>query len=120
MARSTGLKAAAASTLIPAPSSPALDEKVAAACAERGVRFLDAPVTGGDWGAREGKLVFMIGGDAETIKEVEPVLGVMGKKWFHLGPQWRRANRQARHERPSGFASRRDGGSVSPSSRKRA
>jgi 3-hydroxyisobutyrate dehydrogenase-like beta-hydroxyacid dehydrogenase len=28
----------------------------------------------------------MIGGDAETLLEVEPVLGVMGKKWFHLGP----------------------------------
>lgn len=66
--------------------SPALEKKVAAACQERGVRFLDAPVTGGDWGAREGNLVFMIGGDAATLKEVEPILRVMGKKWFHLGP----------------------------------
>ena len=66
--------------------SPVLVKKVAAACKERGVRFLDAPVTGGDWGAREGNLVFMIGGEAETLKAVEPVLGVMGKKWFHLGP----------------------------------
>lgn len=66
--------------------APSLVMKVAAACKERGVRFLDAPVTGGDWGAREGNLVFMIGGDAETLREVEPILGVMGKKWFHLGP----------------------------------
>jgi 3-hydroxyisobutyrate dehydrogenase-like beta-hydroxyacid dehydrogenase len=66
--------------------SPALVRKVASACKERRVRFLDAPVTGGDWGAREGNLVFMIGGEAETLKEAEPVLGVMGKKWFHLGP----------------------------------
>jgi 3-hydroxyisobutyrate dehydrogenase-like beta-hydroxyacid dehydrogenase len=66
--------------------SPALVRKIAAACAERQVRFLDAPVTGGDWGAREGNLVFMIGGDAAALKEVEPILGVMGKKWFHLGP----------------------------------
>jgi len=66
--------------------SPVLVKKVAAACKERGVRFLDAPVTGGDWGAREGNLVFMIGGEAETLQAVEPVLGVMGKKWFHLGP----------------------------------
>jgi 3-hydroxyisobutyrate dehydrogenase-like beta-hydroxyacid dehydrogenase len=66
--------------------SPALEKKVAAACQERRVRFLDAPVTGGDWGAREGNLVFMIGGDAATLKEVEPILGVMGKKWFHVGP----------------------------------
>lgn len=66
--------------------SPILAKKIAAACQERGVRFLDAPVTGGDWGAREGNLVFMIGGEAATLKEVEPILGVMGKKWFHLGP----------------------------------
>jgi 3-hydroxyisobutyrate dehydrogenase-like beta-hydroxyacid dehydrogenase len=66
--------------------SPALVRRIAAACAERQVRFLDAPVTGGDWGAREGNLVFMIGGDAATLKEMEPILGVMGKKWFHLGP----------------------------------
>jgi 3-hydroxyisobutyrate dehydrogenase-like beta-hydroxyacid dehydrogenase len=66
--------------------SPALARKIAAACSERGVRFLDAPVTGGDWGAKKGELVFMIGGDAETLKEAEPILGVMGKKLFHLGP----------------------------------
>ena len=66
--------------------SPSLVKKISAACKERGARFLDAPVTGGDWGAREGNLVFMIGGDGDTLKAVEPVLGVMGKKWFHLGP----------------------------------
>ena len=66
--------------------APALTRRVAAACAERGVRYLDAPVTGGDWGAREGNLVFMIGGEAATLREVEPILGVLGKKWFHLGP----------------------------------
>jgi len=66
--------------------SPSLVKKIAAACQQRGVRFLDAPVTGGDWGAREGNLVFMIGGDTQTLKEAEPVLGIMGKKWFHLGP----------------------------------
>jgi 3-hydroxyisobutyrate dehydrogenase-like beta-hydroxyacid dehydrogenase len=66
--------------------SPALVKKIAAACAERKIKFLDAPVTGGDWGAREGTLLFMIGGEAETLREVEPVLAVMGKKWFHLGP----------------------------------
>jgi 2-hydroxy-3-oxopropionate reductase len=65
--------------------SPSLVRRIAAACQERGVRFLDAPVTGGDWGAREGNLVFMIGGDAETLRDAESVLGVLGKKWFHLG-----------------------------------
>jgi 3-hydroxyisobutyrate dehydrogenase-like beta-hydroxyacid dehydrogenase len=66
--------------------APTLTRRVAAACAEHGVRYLDAPVTGGDWGAREGNLVFMIGGEADTLREVELVLGVLGKKWFHLGP----------------------------------
>jgi 2-hydroxy-3-oxopropionate reductase len=66
--------------------SPLLAKRIAAACKERGVKFLDAPVTGGDWGAREGNLVFMIGGEAATLKEAEPVISVMGKKWFHLGP----------------------------------
>lgn len=66
--------------------APSLTRRVAAACAERGVRYLDAPVTGGDWGAREGNLVFMIGGTTDTLREVEPILGVLGKKWFHLGP----------------------------------
>jgi 3-hydroxyisobutyrate dehydrogenase-like beta-hydroxyacid dehydrogenase len=66
--------------------SPALARKVATACEERGVHFLDAPVTGGDWGAKKGELVFMVGGDAATLTEAEPVLRVLGKKWFHLGP----------------------------------
>ena len=66
--------------------SPDLARKIAAACSEKGVRFLDAPVTGGDWGAKKGELVFMIGGDQETLKAVEPILGVMGKRWFLLGP----------------------------------
>jgi 2-hydroxy-3-oxopropionate reductase len=66
--------------------SPTLARKVATACEERGVRFLDAPVTGGDWGAKKGELVFMVGGDAGTLSNAEPVLRVLGKKWFHLGP----------------------------------
>jgi 2-hydroxy-3-oxopropionate reductase len=66
--------------------SPALAQRVAADCRERGVRFLDAPVTGGDWGAKKGELVFMVGGDAATLTDVEPVLRVLGKKWFLLGP----------------------------------
>lgn len=66
--------------------SPALARRVAAACAERGVEFLDAPVTGGTWGAEKGELVFMVGGKGEALQRVEPVLAAMGKKFFHLGP----------------------------------
>src|SRR5436309_8494160 len=41
--------------------SPSLARKIAAACAERGVRFLDATATGGDWGAKKGELLLRIG-----------------------------------------------------------
>jgi 3-hydroxyisobutyrate dehydrogenase-like beta-hydroxyacid dehydrogenase len=66
--------------------SPGLARKIAAACGERQVAFLDAPVTGGTWGAEKGELVFMVGGDAQVLKDAEPVFSVMGKRWFHLGP----------------------------------
>ena len=66
--------------------SPSLERRAAAAAAAQGAEFLEAPVTGGTWGAEKGELVFMVGGEAATLKRVEPVLGVMGKKWFHLGP----------------------------------
>lgn len=66
--------------------SPALARKIAAASATRGIHFLDAPVTGGTWGAEKGELVFMIGGDAATLEAATPVLNAMGKKLFHLGP----------------------------------
>jgi 3-hydroxyisobutyrate dehydrogenase-like beta-hydroxyacid dehydrogenase len=65
--------------------TPALARRAAAACAERGVEFLDAPVTGGTWGAEKGELVMMVGGPAETLKRVEPVFSAIAKKWFHLG-----------------------------------
>lgn len=66
--------------------SPALARTIAAACEERHVAFLDAPVTGGTWGAEKGELVFMIGGEAQVLKDAEPVFSVLGKRWFHLGP----------------------------------
>ena len=66
--------------------SPGLEKRAAAAAAELGVEFLEAPVTGGTWGAEKGELVFMVGGEAATLKRAEAVLSAMGKKWFHLGP----------------------------------
>jgi 3-hydroxyisobutyrate dehydrogenase-like beta-hydroxyacid dehydrogenase len=66
--------------------SPVLARKIASACEERHVAFLDAPVTGGTWGAEKGELVFMVGGDGQVLKDAEPVFKVMGKRWFHLGP----------------------------------
>jgi 3-hydroxyisobutyrate dehydrogenase-like beta-hydroxyacid dehydrogenase len=75
------------STLIESSTvSPELARRVAAACAERGVDCLDAPVTGGTWGAQKGELVFMIGGKAEVLERVKPVLEAVGKKFLLLGP----------------------------------
>jgi 3-hydroxyisobutyrate dehydrogenase-like beta-hydroxyacid dehydrogenase len=66
--------------------SPELARKTAAECAERGVEYLDAPVTGGTWGAEKGELVMMVGGSAETIARVEPAFAAIAKRWFHIGP----------------------------------
>lgn len=66
--------------------SPALARRIAAACSERGVEFLDAPVTGGTWGAEKGELTIMAGGSPETLARVEPIFGAIAKRWFLLGP----------------------------------
>jgi 3-hydroxyisobutyrate dehydrogenase len=77
----------AGSTLIDSSTvSPDLARRIAAACGERGVDFLDAPVTGGTWGAKKGELVFMVGGKAEVLERVKPVLEAVGKKFPLLGP----------------------------------
>ena len=59
-------------------STPSLAVRIAAACATRGVRALDAPVSGGDVGARDAKLTIMVGGDADTFADAEHLLRVMG------------------------------------------
>jgi 3-hydroxyisobutyrate dehydrogenase len=59
--------------------------KVATALAERGINFVDAPVSGGVSGAIAGTLSFMVGGSNEEFTQVEPVLNTMGKNIFHAG-----------------------------------
>ncbi|MEP6801799.1 MAG: NAD(P)-dependent oxidoreductase [Acidobacteriota bacterium] len=59
---------------------------ISARLAERGHRFLDAPVSGGQKGAAEGTLTFFVGGDAAAIEESRPVFAAMGKRVTHLGP----------------------------------
>src|ERR1700683_2608603 len=66
--------------------SPDLVRKVGKTCEERGVGFLDAPVTGGTWGAEKGELVFMVGGEKEVLERAKPVLETLGKRIFLLGP----------------------------------
>lgn len=59
-------------------SSPALARKIAVAAANRGCTALDAPVSGGDVGARNAALTIMAGGAAAAFSAVEPILRVMG------------------------------------------
>lgn len=59
-------------------SSPLLAKKIAEAGKEKGIHILDAPVSGGDIGARDAKLVIMVGGEAEAFNEVKPIFEVMG------------------------------------------
>ena len=66
--------------------SPEMARRLAGGCANRHVDFLDAPVTGGTWGAEKGELVFMIGGKIEVLERAKPVLESMGKRFFLLGP----------------------------------
>jgi len=66
--------------------SPSVTRSVSASLAAKGVRMLDAPVSGGDIGAREGTLTIMVGGDAAVFEECRPVLQVLGKKVVHMGP----------------------------------
>jgi 3-hydroxyisobutyrate dehydrogenase-like beta-hydroxyacid dehydrogenase len=54
--------------------------------AERGVRMIDAPVSGGSEGAEKGTLTIMCGGDADDVERARPVLEAMGSKVTHIGP----------------------------------
>jgi len=65
---------------------PAVARRVAARLAEKGVAFLDAPVSGGQKGANEGTLSFFVGGEASALEKARPVLEAMGRKITHLGP----------------------------------
>jgi len=66
-------------------SSPALARRVAEAAAARGLAALDAPVTGGDIGAREARLSIMVGGDAAAFARARPLFDRMGKIVVHHG-----------------------------------
>jgi 2-hydroxy-3-oxopropionate reductase len=59
--------------------APGVAKKVAAELGKKGVRCLDAPVSGGEVGAKNATLSIMVGGDADLFEEVRPVLEVMGK-----------------------------------------
>jgi 3-hydroxyisobutyrate dehydrogenase len=64
---------------------PDTSTRIAARLAPRGVRFLDAPVSGGVVGAESGTLTVMVGGDIETLTTIRPVLERFGQKIVHCG-----------------------------------
>jgi 3-hydroxyisobutyrate dehydrogenase len=65
---------------------PWITVDTARALAAKGVKMVDAPVSGAQIGAMNAQLVFMVGGDDDSIRRVSPLLDVMGKQRFHLGP----------------------------------
>jgi 3-hydroxyisobutyrate dehydrogenase len=67
-------------------SQPTLAREIAERAQRKSVGALDAPVSGGDIGAREARLSIMVGGDAATVAAVMPCFQVMGKTILHQGP----------------------------------
>lgn len=66
-------------------SSPTLAEKLYEEGKKKGISVLDAPVSGGDIGAREARLAIMVGGDKEAFDYVCPLFEIMGKNITYLG-----------------------------------
>src|SRR5713226_7343112 len=64
---------------------PGVSQRVAARLKERGVRFIDAPVSGGVGGATAGTLAIMVGGAAGDFAEAKPALDAMGTNIIHVG-----------------------------------
>ncbi len=67
-------------------SEPSLAVEIAQAARQKGVYAVDAPVSGGDIGAREARLSIMLGGEAEVIEALQPCWEAMGKTIVHQGP----------------------------------
>ena len=65
---------------------PATSRATAARLAEKGIGFLDAPVSGGVSGAEAGKLTVMVGGDSAVVARAMPAFGAFGEKIVHCGP----------------------------------
>ncbi|MBI2907335.1 MAG: NAD(P)-dependent oxidoreductase [Chloroflexi bacterium] len=66
-------------------NSPTVLQRIAAVAREKGVEVIDAPVSGGPWGAKAGTLTMMVGGDEKAFERSLPVLQAMGKSIVHVG-----------------------------------
>ncbi|HTU23330.1 MAG TPA: NAD(P)-dependent oxidoreductase [Gemmataceae bacterium] len=67
-------------------SEPSLAREIHQAAKAKGVASVDAPVSGGDVGAKEARLSIMVGGDSEVVEAIHPLLECMGKTIVHQGP----------------------------------
>ncbi len=65
--------------------SPSVTRRLAEEISQRGCSMLDAPVSGGDVGAKAGTLAIMVGGDAQVLERCRPVFMAMGKTITHVG-----------------------------------
>jgi len=65
--------------------TPLQAKELAARCAQRGVRFVDAPVCQGERGALEAYLVWLVGGEEADVEAVRPAMEPCGREVFHLG-----------------------------------
>ncbi len=65
--------------------SPVVTQELAQMAQTRGVRMLDAPVSGGDVGAQQGTLSIMVGGSTEDFEQAKPIFTVLGKTIVHVG-----------------------------------
>ena len=66
-------------------TTPSLEMKIAKQAAKRGCKFFDAPVSGGDVGARNATLTIMLGGDKDSLDDIIPYLEKMGKSINYMG-----------------------------------
>ena len=65
---------------------PACSREIAAELGERGIAYLDAPISGGPGGAAARTLSIIVGGEAADLDRARPVLEAVGKRMFHMGP----------------------------------
>ena len=116
-------------------TEPSLAVEIYETASARGVTAIDAPVSGGDIGARNGALSIMVGGDADAIERATPIMNCFGKTIVHQGGAGRRPAHQDgqpdpdrnRHDRRlrgpslrlSGWSRARDGARVSWRRRRR-
>jgi 3-hydroxyisobutyrate dehydrogenase-like beta-hydroxyacid dehydrogenase len=65
--------------------SPSATRKFAERVAQKGVKYVDSPMTGSKTGAEAGTLLFIVGGDEEVVEKLKPLYAAMGKKIFRMG-----------------------------------